>query len=80
MGAGRRGVDHPFSRHCEPTGPAFGRLDDRLREAIQGHAALYDEGWIASLTLAMTPRMPALVDRNHTRENSNSALMAFQSL
>ena len=21
-------------RHCEPTGPAFGRPDDRLREAI----------------------------------------------
>ncbi len=22
-------------RHCEPTGPAFGRPDDKLREAIQ---------------------------------------------
>jgi hypothetical protein len=24
-------------RHCEPTGPAFGRPDDRLGEAISPH-------------------------------------------
>jgi hypothetical protein len=26
----------PFCRHCEPTGPARSRPEDRLREAISG--------------------------------------------
>jgi hypothetical protein len=40
-------------RHgAEPTGPAFGRPDDKLRgEAIQ---SFFFACWIASLALAMT--------------------------
>jgi hypothetical protein len=35
------GVMFPLAspRHCEPTGPREARPDDRLREAIQRHAA-----------------------------------------
>jgi hypothetical protein len=44
---------NPPSRHCEePTGPAEGRPEDRLRdEAIQGHVTMHcvTWPWIASL-------------------------------
>jgi hypothetical protein len=49
-----------FSRHCEPTGPASGRPEDKLSEPIQAEMPL----WIASsLSLgAMTGRIRS--DRN----------------
>src|SRR4051794_19517841 len=34
--------------HCEPTGPAFGRPDDRLREAISPRSAAVPVAEIAS--------------------------------
>jgi hypothetical protein len=38
-----------FHRHCEPTGPAKGRPEDRLREAIQGNVTWpVTRLWIAS--------------------------------
>jgi hypothetical protein len=38
-------------RHCEePTGPAFGRPDDRLRD--EQSSALTPKGWIASRSLS----------------------------
>jgi hypothetical protein len=48
----RQVIPEPRIRHCEPTGPAYGRPDDRLREAIQ----LRKKDWIASsqVLLAMT--------------------------
>ncbi len=41
-----------LSRHCEPTGPAEGRPEDRLREAIRAldrfvARASCDDGWKA---------------------------------
>src|SRR5882724_7484260 len=41
-----------LDRHCEPTGPAAGRPDDRLREAIQCRGKSLD-CFVATL-LAMT--------------------------
>src|SRR5258708_29330563 len=51
-GVQREGGNPPPRNCAEPTGPAFGRPDDKLRdEAIQFLLCCF---WIASLSLAMT--------------------------
>jgi hypothetical protein len=44
----------PYSRHCQPTGPASGRLDDKLREAIEARRGMLD------CFVAVAPRNDAL--------------------
>ena len=49
----------PVCRHCEPSGLAFGKPKDRLREAIQGRQRSTSPlDCFVALLLAMTMGLP----------------------